>query len=340
MYEKLSKIISDEEKLELEILELKHTSQYHIEIDPLNKSVRFDLKAANNDNTLSEAGKEVKNNLKKPDSLDARYTFYTGVNFNFNESFRFEEAYFEMDISMYNLFKNKWGLRAGIYKSNNSRSLAERFRYEWVHDELNEHNSEDIIYTQRILDVAAKVSTESLGFYFELPYKVIESGNFSAYISPHIELIKRIETYTYEVISESTEQTIIADVYDPVTSLKYATLWLENTTQYWDSYIALSFPMLYRNIDKGFEVFVSPILGAGYPQQAADSVLFGALDIPGFSSFGAFQFHLVVSTKENLGIKLGADLRKYFQTEQRPIISVNLSTKIDLSGVMGLTGGN
>ena len=341
IYKVLRKKLADGEQLELEISQILHKSDHRIEIDRAKRSVKIGLrKDAGSAYMLSPIKTNALNTeQKETDSLDARYSFYAGINFDFNNNFQFEEAYYEVDVSLYNLFKNRWGLRAGIYKNNNSRSLKESFRYEWVNNDLVEHNDTDIIYTSRILDVVANVSTESLGFYFELPYKVIGSGSFSAFISPHIELIKRIEKYTYEVVGESTEETIIVPVNTIVTSLKYAELWKESTTQYWDSYLGLSFPMLYRSPDKGFEVFINPIGGAGYPQQAADSVLYDSVNSSGASFFGVFQFYLAVTAREAVGIKLGADVRKYFFTEQKPTISVNISTKLDLAGIMNLTGG-
>ncbi len=345
LYKKLRKILAMEAPLELELSGLEHRAKQQIETDPAKKTARIDVKAVERlQSGLKETQRLVR--AKKADSLDARYTFYAGVNFDFNNNFKFEEAYYEVDVSLYNLFKNRWGLRAGIYKNNNSRSLAESFRYEWLDNTLVEHDNEDIIYTRKTLDIAANVATESLGFYFELPYKVMESGNFSVFISPYIELIKRIEKYTYEVVGESTEETIIVPVSNPVTTLEYATLWQENTTRYWDSYFGISFPMLYRNPGLGFEVFVHPVIGSGYPRKAADRRSFDVTNDlittydPGLSFFSAFQFYLAVSAKDVVGFKLGADLRKYFYAGQRPTISVTLSTQLDLSGIMSLTGTN
>jgi len=338
LYKKLRSIVATKTPLELEIVNITHQSQYPIETDASKQSIRFYSKNPESSGIrLKETGRST--SIKKTDSLDARYSFYAGVNFDFNNNFKFEEAYYEMDVSLYNLFKNRWGLRIGIYKNNNSRSLGEAFRYEWPNYELIEHDETEIRYSYKTLEVATNVATESLGFYFQLPYKVIESGHFSAFVAPHIELIKRIEKYTHEIADEDTEQTIIVNVDTPL-DLQYAQLWRENTLRYWDSYIGLSFAMLYRNPDKGFEVFMGPLLGTGYPRKAAESVLFEAAADPGLTFFGAFQFSLSISTKETLGFKLGADVRKYFYNEEKPTISISLSTKIDLSGVMGLAGKN
>lgn len=340
LYKKLMGLLNSKQPIELEISEITRPPQHAIEINPLGRSTYYSTQKPESMLTGLFAADRFATEEKKVDSLDTRYSFFAGVNFDFNNNFKFEEAYYEMDVSLYNLFRNQWGLRAGIYKTNNSRSLEESFRYEWVNNELVEHNSQDIIYKRRVLDVVANVSTESLGFYFQVPYKVVEAGYFRAFISPHIELIKRIEKYTYEVVSEGTEETVIVPVTDPVTSLKYAPTWLENTIQYWDSYLGVGFPMLYRDTDKGFEVYISPILGTGYPRKSTDSVLFGTTDGAGLSFFSAFQFYLSISAKETLGIKLGSDVRKYFYGDQKPIVSVNIATMLDLSGIMSLTGAN
>ena len=328
VFKKIAEILDSGRQLELEISDVTHNSQHQIKADPLNGVANF---------------KGEKSNW-----ADASYSFNVGTNFEFATDFKAKDIYYEVDISLLNLFKSHWGLRAGMYKNNTSRYL-EDFMLRPTHYELVDKTvSDGKLYNLVQTGMAPSIATESLGFYFNIPYKAIESDNFKAFISPHFEIIERRETYTYEVIYENVLSTEIT-TYDLDFSVQRP-LPNEVNSRYWESYLGLSFPMLYRNPAGDFQVTINPIFGTGYPGPYAIFTHFYT-GIPDYDYirikednsrplfFSAFQFNLLINPKESLGIKLGSDVRKYFGEGRKPIVSINLSTKLDFAQVFNPKGG-
>ncbi len=327
IYEKIMEILENNRQLELEISGITHGSPHRIETDLSKQSAVIPV--------------------EKVSRVDARYSFHLGTNFEFSTNFEAKDIYYELDISLFGLFKSRWGLRAGMYKNTNSRYL-EDFTLRPTHYELVDETEGGQVYNLVQTGMAPGIATESLGFYFEIPYKVIESERFKVFVSPHLELIERRETYTYEIIYESVLATEITSF--PLDFSVPRPLPKQVRSKYWEGYLGFSVPMLYRNLREDFEVSINPIFGFGYPGPYAVFTPFYT-GIPdddyieivegdsGTRMFSAFQFNIIINPKKSLGIKLGSDVRKYFGSERKPIISISLSTKIEFSEIFDLAGG-
>ncbi len=326
-YQHLIALLNAGQQPELEISGITHQSQHQIAIAPLAQSARFPL--------------------KKTGWTDASYSFYLGTNFEFATTFEAKDIYYQVDISLFNLLKSRWGLRAGMYKNNTSRYL-EDFMLRPNRYELVGETAEGSIYNLIQTGMAPVVTTESLGFYFELPYKLIDSERFTLFLAPHLELIERRETYSYEVAYESVLKTDITN-YN-IDFLSTRPLPKEKLSKYWESYLGLAFPMRYRDPGERFEVTLNPVFGAGYPgpYPIFTTLLYLGPDydyIQIFETnsnplfFGAFGFNIVINPKEAFGIKLGADVRKYFGEARKPVVSINLSTKLEFSKLFDLARG-
>ncbi len=291
--------------------------------------------------------------LREPSNVNASYGIYVGTNFDFSTNFEAKDIHYEIDISLFNLFKSRWGLKAGMYKNTNSR-YPEDFilrpeHYVLVGEYTNEDESLDgHIYNMIETGMAPRISTESLGFYFSLPYKLIESSRLKVFVSPYLELIERRETYSYEVVYESILSTEVTSF-----DLGFSTppsLPRQVYSTYWEGYFGLSMPVYYRDLGEGFEVAITPVFGAGTPGPYANFWTFYT-EIPDYDYvkivkdhskmlfFSAFQFNVIVNPKETLGLKLGADIRKYFGEGRKPIVSVNLSTKLEIGKLFKFTKG-
>ncbi len=324
LYEKIKEALNNSPLVELELSEVERQSEHPVEID------------------ASRSATDIR--LKKMNSADASYSFFLGTNFEFSTNFEAKDIYYQVDISLFNLFKSRWGLRAGLYKNTTSRYLEE-FILRPTHYELVDETASGQVFNLIETGMAPSISTESLGFYFEIPYKIIDVHNFNVFITPHLEAIERREKYNYEIIYQSILSTEITSY--PLDFATRRPLPAEVNSKYWEGYLGVGFPMLYRNPGGDFEVILNPIFGAGYPGPYPVFTSFYT-GIPDYDYiqivedkldprlFTAFQFNIIINPKKSLGIKLGSDVRKFLGDERKPIVTVNLSTKLEFSKLFDL----
>lgn len=309
-FEAFIKKIKDKETLEVEIDKVESKSKNSIKADDKNKVLKFNVRATN------------KNKNK--------YSFYIGTNFDLKDKFEATSFYSEIDLWMPELIDDTFGVRAGIFKNNNSRTLDESRRLE-VLTNIVSTTSDSITFVTKRVENVPNVSIENLGLYFEFLIKMVEDNNFSAHLALHFELIQRKESYTFTSrdlfnLGESTisidslanNQPLQLQLSQPNSYIK----------RYVDTYYGVGLPMSYVNNDKSFEAFFNPILGIGAPGL---NVINPKSNETQIKAFGLFQFSLI---ERKFGIKLSGEVRKYINYFQEPIISVNLSKKIDLSKIL------
>ncbi len=312
-FSSLLEILEKEEKIELEIAELLKDSKSNIELEKSNESISYIIEKKSID--------------------ENRYSFFIGANFDLKDQFKATSYYSEIDAYLPDLINNNWGLRAGIYKNNNSTSLEESRRQE-ITTEITNITTDSITYSSKRVNTVPNVSIENLGLYFEVLYKLKEStnSNFKIFIAGHFEGIQRREKYTFnssELFSLG-ESTISIDSLSNSPKLQALLARPKEFTQkYFDSYFGISFPMMYTNKNKDFEVFLNPLpIGIGGPglQLVNENKA---------KTFGLFQFYIAVGLNNSIGIKLGGEMRKYYNYSQDPLVSINLSTKLNLSSIIG-----
>ena len=263
--------------------------------------------------------------------LKNRYNFYLGTNFDLEDRFEATSFYSEIDAWLPKLINNNWGIRAGIYKNNNSRSLEESSRTESLFETVST-TKDSITFQSKRVQTVPSVKAENFGLYFEALFKLVENKNFTTHLAGHFEVIRRNEKFTFnstDVLSFA-QQTISIDSLSNNRSLQRL---LErprtSTREYYDSYYGLGLPMNYYSTKSKFSIFLNPVIGVGHLGLDLRNRE-GELVNP-TQAFGIFQFSLI---QEDVGIKLSGEVRKFFGSIQAPIISVNLSKTISLSGAL------
>ena len=301
--------LSKNEKITLELDKIEHKSKNDIGKDDKSKSVEF--------------------KIKKDNTTKNRYSFYIGTNFDLKDRFEATSFYAEIDAWLPQLINDKWGIHAGIYKNNNSRTQEEFAGIADIYTVVNTTLDSITIQNKRVHSVP-NVEIENFGLYFQVLFKLINEKNFTGHLAAHFEAIERNEKFTFQNndLIALGESTISIDSLQANKLLLSRILRKQDfTRRYIDGYYGLGFPMNYTNSKKNFSIFLNPVIGYGNP----GLVIRDGRDIDdGNKFFGIFGFSLI---EEDFGIKLSGEIRKYFGAQQTPIISINLSKKIDLAGV-------
>ncbi|MCL5127117.1 hypothetical protein [Algibacter sp. L4_22] len=317
VFSRVLKEIDSLDKIELQI----------IEVEGKSKKV---FKHSNN---------TLKYFLKTSNKQEVRYNFYIGTNFDLKDKFEANSFYSEFDVFAPNLIWKRAGLRFGAYKNNSTNSLEEDSRSDMLF-EITNTSSDSISYSTKRANKTPSVSKENLGIYFELLYNIIESENknFKLFAAAHIEATQRSDTYSFDNFDLITlkNTTISLDSLSNNTELQLGLTTPKTfTRKYIDSYFGLSLPMQYYNPTSDLEFFLNPIIGFGNPGLNISSEKHTKL-----SYFGAFQAYFVVASKKGLGIRLGGEIRHYFNYITNPIFNLNLSTKINLEDIIGSSKTN
>lgn len=281
---------------------------------------------------------------KKNYSLD-RYDFFVGTNFDLKDKLEASSYYAEVNTLLPDLVpvrfrkkqKTKWkfGLRGGIYKNNTSKTQEEKIAQREIY-EITETRNDSIFYSKKRSSQTPNVSVENLGLYFNILLRLTDPDQkFAAFAATHVEVIERKEKIEYnytDLFLLKRDSVSMADL-DQDISLQNSLARPNNfTRKYYDSYYGLGFPMFYNNTNQDFEVFLYPLVGFGSPGLYYE-------EKNTLKSFGVFQFHLQIGNIKGLGIKLGGEVRKYFTADINPLISVNLSTRIDLASLFSSKDG-
>ncbi len=312
------------------VQQIKKNENLVLKLKELSGNTKKDL-------TINKKSDSVIVEVKDTKKEKARYDFFLGTNFDLRD--RFEATSFYSEISAFipdigKVSKIPVSIRGGLYKNNNSIDLEESRRQE-VLLEIDNVTADSITYSTKRVNTVPKVDIENLGLYIELLFRVAETNDkrFKGYVSARFETIERREKYTFNStdLFGLDRTTISLDSLSNNSSLQsLLTQPRDFTRKYYDTYYAVGVPMFYTAVNKDFEIYLNPMLGMGQP----------GLQLPNedntkdFKPFGVFQFHLIVSDGNVLGIKLGGEIRKYFNFEQNPLININLSTRINLSGAL------
>lgn len=305
------------------------------EIDTLDKlELQIVGTEAKSKKDFKHSSKPLNYFLKTSNKKEVRYNFYVGTNFDLKDRFEATSFYSEFDVFAPDLFCNNTGLRFGAYKNNNTTSLDEDTRTRNILQVSNTTQDSLTFSTKKVSSVPT-VSNENLGIYFELMHKIKESQskNFKLYSAIHIEAVQRNDKFTFttnDLITLSTSTISLDSLNNNRTLLAQLTTPTTFSRKYIDSYFALSFPMHYYNPDSDLEFFLNPIIGTGNPGLEVNGIKNTRL-----RTFGAFQAYFVVASQKGLGIRLGGEIRHYFNYITKPIFNLNLSTKINLESIIG-----
>jgi hypothetical protein len=316
-FDSLVNLISIKESLVLKIAKLSSNSKKELVINKKSDSILV--------------------KVKKKDVEKARYDIFLGANFDLQNNLQATSFYSEVAIFLPDLpdiFKSKsrkTNIMAGIYKNSNSTNLEESRRTQLISEIVNT-TSDTITYSTKLVNTIPNVSIENLGLYGAIvrDLDVSENKKFRSYIGLHLEVIERRETYTYKSndLINLGQTNISIQELQANDSLQLVLAKPKTISRkYYDSYYGMSLPMYYTSRSQDFEAFINPIAGVGYPGLRIENS-------DKHKIFIACNFHLIVSEKDILGIKLSGGIRKYFNFEQDPLININLSTRINLSGAL------
>lgn len=314
-FDSLVKTIDKKESIVLKLSKLDAVGKKNLEINKKHDSILIEV--------------------KKIEKAKAKYDLFLGANFDLKDRLEATSFYSEITAFLPEIYKKDntvIGLRGGIYKNNNSINLEESRRQETLF-EVNNITADSISYSEKRVNTIPKVDIENLGLFFEVLMRSIESKDkrFRGYLSIRAEMVERTEKYTYNStdLFSFGQNTIALDslANDPLLQNQLSRP-RDYTLKYYDNYYGIGFPMFYTATNNDFEIFFNPVFGIGNP----------GLILPreknNLRGFGAFQFHIIVSDGNVLGIKLGGEVRKYFAFEQDPLVNINLSTRINLSGAL------
>ena len=273
--------------------------------------------------------------LKPVISTKNEYNFYIGTNFDLKDNFQATSFYSEIEAWMPDVIENKFGFRAGIYKNNNSAStdstsFAEPATINTV-TELSGETPDSISYDIKKVRRVPLPSIENLGLYGEFLFKAHQTSTFKGYIAFHFEVIERREKYNFNDSELFNFQTVTISKDSLYNNTKLQTVLSqprEIRRKYYDSYYGIGLPMQFWNKKNDFKIFLNPVFGYGNPG------LYRRVDgeiIDDNRFFGLCQFSLV---ENKFGIKLSGEIRKYFAYFQSPIISINISKKLNISNIL------
>tara|TARA_R110002049_G_scaffold57021_3_gene156807 strand:- start:10307 stop:11926 length:1620 start_codon:yes stop_codon:yes gene_type:complete len=321
MAEKIILREKDDKKLFREFTgKLKEAEKITIEIKKLNEKSENEIK-------LDDKKKSISYSLNKKNSDSNQYSFYLGTNFDLQEQFEATSFYSEIDAWLPNLINDKWGVRAGLYKNNNSRSLDESSRIESTRQIISQTTDSITFQTTRVQSIP-NVKIENFGLYLEVLFKLIDEKNFTGHLAGHFEAIERNEDWTYENddLIAFQSSTISLDSLERDRRLLSELSRSRNfSRRYFDSYYGVGFPMNYRNTKNNFTIFLNPVFGFGDP-----GLFFTPVDDRKLKGYGIFQFSLI---EESFGVKLSGEIRKYFDEFHQSIVSVNISKRINLEKI-------
>lgn len=262
------------------------------------------------------------------------YNFFGGTNFDLEDNLEANSFYSEIDIFLPDLSGKKaakYGIRAGLYKTNSVSRLDNLRENQVVLEILGEQsNAEELFFERKQIQRVPSVSIENLGLFFEAFHTVKETVTddfvFRFMIGPHVEVIQRTETTTFnneDLFSLGVESILVSELATNQELLNSLITGNSKTLIVYDSYFALALPTIYQS--KGIEILFNPFLGGGNPGLRNPDQ-----DASTFTTFGAFQFYLI---ERSVGIKLSGEVRKYFARGEDAVISVNISKSINLKGL-------
>ncbi len=319
-YDKIRKLFKENNKVSLSIASVTHNGNTNIK------------------HSISENSNKLVFNSNNPKLLGNRYDIFLGSNFDIQEEFSTSKFFAEINVFLPNVFNN-YGLRGGVYKNNTSTSLEENRRRDTIVSQI-QSPMDSITYQRKLVNSTPKVEIENLGLYVEGLYSLKKTDNFNMFIGFHVEVIQRVETYTFE----NTDLIVLEQETIPLTALpsnpnlvNELTRPTSYTNKYVDSYFGFSLPTFYHHTGtngKNLEVMINPSLGIGEP-----GVPLRPRDGNSLSLYGFTQFHLIFGSEKGLKFKIGGEARKYFNFDQAPIITVNLSAAVNLEELFKTSGG-
>ncbi|WP_452597098.1 hypothetical protein [Pontimicrobium sp. MEBiC01747] len=268
-----------------------------------------------------------------------RYNFYLGTNFDFGKEIETNSFYSEIDVFIPDLSdsktKGKLGMRAGIYKNSSVSSELNNIEEETIKEIVaDDTNNEVLVYDTKRVITTPQTNISNLGLYFQGLRTMKETNRpdfkFRLLLGFHIEVIERTETTEFnneDLFSLGTTSIPTAELLNDENLIQDLTRGRKTSRKFYDSYYGLTMPILFQN--NYIEVFMSPVLGFGNPGNKERLFNGGTSDT--VKMFGVAQFYLM---ERKFGIKLSGEVRKYFASGQTPIISVNVSKSINLSGIL------
>ncbi|MEP2934886.1 MAG: hypothetical protein ABJM06_04160 [Gilvibacter sp.] len=271
---------------------------------------------------------------QNPIKQKAEYNFYAGANFDLKEQLKASSFYSEIDVFIPGIiFKNKktgayvGGLRAGIYKNTSVSTEKENtFSTEVLTITENDTSLDSVTIASKTVQITPKTTFDNLGLYASLLIRLHNStdNKFQLYIAPYAEVIQRSEKTEFDS-KDLVELSTSRISRDTLNSSRIQTL-LNKTNEanrkFYTSYYGLAFTAKFKN--KHFEMLLNPTFGVG-------DIGFNFRGKNKLQLFGAMQFYL---KERKYGIKLGGDIRKYFNINQSPFLVVTLSKSISLDSLI------
>jgi len=308
-------IIDKDEFLNLEIKPLTTTKFI------LEKKDTVEIKLGQNKKTISLRKKKLTSN--------SHYNFYLGANFDLKETLKANSFYSELEVFLPGqFFKNKdgnlWGgIRAGIYKTEIETTFKDEARdgiVLTIKEDAVENDS--ITLEKQFATITPRTTFSNIGLYAQLLFRTYSSPNeqFQVFMAPHAEIIQRTETTNFE-ISDVINLGNITIPRDSIISREYRPSLArtrERTRKFYNTYFGIGFPTKYKS--NQIEVFINPVIGYG------DSAILNSRNDSG-NMFGIIQFYLI---DDILKLKLSGEVRKYFNANQNPLLTINLSKRFNL----------
>jgi len=304
-----------------------------------NNSLTLEVSAIKNDGNKNITGKieddkkTIKYNLKKRKRLKNKYDIFLGSNFDIVKEFSSSKFYAEFDVFLPNLINDKFGVRGGIYKNNTSTKLEQDQQQETILSRIDSP-TDSISFERKRISSTPNVSVENLGLFVEGMIPIHRDENLSWFIGVHLEIIQRLETYSFDNVDLITLETNTISL-DSLANDRRLQEQLSRpssfTRRYVDSYFGISVPMFYSNSNangKGLEVMVNPSIGVGDP-----GLIRRRRENNPIKMYGMTQFHLIFGSDSGVKFKIGGEVRKYFNFFQDPIITINFSAAVNLEEV-------
>lgn len=316
-FERVKNWILKNRKIELEIKEIKKNEKFNLKVDDNKKKVTYNYHYK---------------------GLQNKYNIFLGSNFDIQEEFSTSKFFAEINVFLPNVL-NKYGLRGGIYKNNTSTEYEESRTDQTIYSQV-ESTTDSITYNLKRVRSTPKVEIENLGLFVEGLYSLKKTDNFNFFLGFHVEIIQRVEKYTFQNEDLITLETNTISLDSLASNSELIGLLNRPNTftnKYVDSYFGLSLPTFYHHEGqngRSLEVMINPSLGVGQP-----GLLFNRGNPNQISLYGFTQFHLIFGSEKGLKFKIGGEARKYFNFDQAPIITVNLSAAINLEELFKTSGG-
>lgn len=308
--------------LRVKATQITKTSENKLEFDKSKNTFLVDIKTTSSSSFLN----------------DKQYNFYLGANFDLKDQLKANSFYSELDIFIPNIKITKskhkihtWGIRAGVYKNNNTTkdSISNLFKTVYTVENID-GVMDSLKVTSKMAGLKPTISSENLGLYFQIllkpewKEKTHKNKNFKSYFSFHMEVIQRIEQYNYSVDELYTIDQFNISKTDLDNDRQLQGQLLSNyggKITYFDSYFGIGYPMFFDN--KHMSIFLNPTLGIGFPGRNYFH--------NNYEEFGFFQFGLI---EKKYGIKISGGVRKYFNQRSDPRITINLSKSFNIKNML------